>query len=64
MNLAVGQSNFQITCLDRQTEIVEEYQFLQEADFHLGEQVKFGVTRPDGQVGVNSCGMHFVIQDV
>ena len=55
MDFPDGQVYFQITCLDEQVEILDQYQFLFTITslFSL-RQAKFGVTRPDGQVGLNS----------
>ena len=55
LDFAVWQIYFQITCPNGQAEILKKYHYLFSITswFSLGK-VKYGATRPNGQVGVNS----------
>ena len=54
MDFTVGQVDFAHTCLDGQVKISENYYylFIFTILFSSG-QVRFGVSRPHGQAGVN-----------
>ena len=54
MDFVSGQVDCQITCLDGQAEFLEKYQYLFTIiSWFSSGQVQFGVSRPDGQYGVN-----------